>query len=277
MLELKNQINDAVEYIREQTKIVPEIAIILGTGLGALAQQVESSLEIPYENIPHFPVSTLEAHAGNLVLGTIRDKKVVVMQGRFHYYEGYSMKEVTFPIRVMKALGANTLIVSNAAGSMDEQLDPGDIMIITDHINLMTDNPLRGVNDDTLGPRYPDMYNAYSPDLVDLAYRIAMKDNIRVQRGVFVAVTGPNLETPAEYRYLRTVGANAVGMSTVPEVIVAVHSSMKVLGLSCITDKCTPDVLGPANINEIIQVANETEPKLTRLVSEIIGQMRIGL
>jgi len=273
MLELKDQINDAVEYIREQTKIVPEIAIILGTGLGALAQQVENSLEIPYENIPHFPVSTLEAHAGNLVLGTIRDKKVVVMQGRFHYYEGYSMKEITFPIRVMKVLGANTLIVSNAAGSMDEQLDPGDIMIITDHINLMTDNPLRGVNDDTLGSRYPDMYNAYSPDLVDLAYRIATEDNIRVQRGVFVAVTGPNLETPAEYRYLRTIGADAVGMSTVPEVIVAVHSSMKVLGLSCITDKCTPDVLGTANIGEIIQVANETEPKLTRLVSEIIGQM----
>ena len=273
MLELKEQINDAVKYIQEQTEIVPEVAVILGTGLGALAEQVEDSVKIPYENIPHFPVSTLEAHAGNLVLGTIRGKKVVVMQGRFHYYEGYSMKEVTFPIRVMKALGANTLIVSNAAGSMDEQLDPGDIMIITDHINLMTDNPLRGVNDDTLGPRYPDVYNAYSPDLVDMAYKIATEDNIRVLKGVFVAVTGPNLETPAEYRYLRIIGADAVSMSTVPEVIVAVHSSMKVLGLSCITDKCTPDALGIANINEIIKVANETEPKLTRLVSDIIEQM----
>lgn len=273
MLELKNQINDAVEYIRKQTKIVPEIAIILGTGLGALADQVEDGLEIPYEKIPHFAVSTLEAHAGNLVLGTIRNKKVVVMQGRFHYYEGYSMKEITFPIRVMKALGAGTLIVSNAAGSMNEQLDPGDIMIITDHINLMPDNPLRGINDDTLGPRYPDMYNAYSPDLVELAYTIAKKENINVQKGTFVAVTGPNLETPAEYRYLRIIGADAVSMSTIPEVIVAVHSSMKVLGLSCITDKCTPDALTQANIVNIIKIANETEPKLTRLVSEIIKQM----
>lgn len=273
MLELKNQIDDAVKYIREQTEIVPEIAVILGTGLGALAHQVKDSLEIPYEKIPHFPVSTLEAHAGNLVLGNICGKNVVVMQGRFHYYEGYSMKEITFPIRVMKALGANTLIVSNAAGSMEKHLEPGDIMIITDHIDLMPDNPLRGINDDTLGPRYPDMYDAYSPDLVELAYRIAMKENIKARKGIFVAVRGPNLETPAEYRYLRTIGADAVSMSTVPEVIVAVHSSMKVLGLCCITDKCTPDVLDKVDIGEIIKVANETEPKLTKLVSEVIRQI----
>jgi len=273
MLELEKQINSTVEYIRSQTDIVPKIAVVLGTGLGALADHVEDKLSIPYEDIPHFPTSTLEAHAGNLVLGTIAGKKVVIMQGRFHYYEGYSMKEVTFPIRAMKALGASTLIVSNAAGSMNEYLDPGDIMVITDHINLMDDNPLRGLNDDRLGPRYPDMYDAYSPDLIDLTCKIAMEEKIRLSKGVFVAVSGPNLETPAEYRFLRAAGADAVSMSTVPEVIVAVHSSMKVLGLCCITDKCTPDALAPANITEIIEVANETEPKLTKLVAEIIRQM----
>ena len=273
MVELKDQINDAVDYIRSQTDIVPELAVILGTGLGALAHQVERALGIPYEEIPHFPISTLEAHAGNLVLGIIEGKKVAVMQGRCHYYEGRSMKEITFPVRVMKALGAETLIVSNAAGSMNEYLDPGDIMIITDHINLMGDNPLRGINDDSMGPRYPDMYNAYSPDLIDLTYATAMEEKIRLHKGVFVAVAGPNLETPAEYRLLRYAGADAVSMSTVPEVIVAVHSSMKVLGLCCITDKCTPDVLGPADIEEIIRVANDTEPKLTKLVTEVIRQM----
>jgi purine-nucleoside phosphorylase len=273
MLELKDQINSTVEYIRTQTDIVPEVAVILGSGLGALAHQVEDSLQIPYEKIPHFSVPTLEAHAGNLVLGIIEGKKVVVMQGRFHYYEGYSMKEITFPVRVMKALGAKTIIVSNAAGSMNEYIDPGHIMIITDHINLMGDNPLIGANDESLGPRYPDMYNAYSPELVDLAYTTAMEEKIRAHKGVLVAVSGPNLETPAEYRFLRCIGADAVSMSTVSEVIVAVHSSMKVLGLCCITDKCTPDALGPADIGEIIRVANESEPKLTRLVTKIIRQM----
>jgi purine-nucleoside phosphorylase len=273
MLELKKQISAAVDHIRSQTQIVPEVAVILGTGLGGLADQVEDSVEIPYEEIPNFSLSTLEAHAGNLVLGTIKGKKAAVMQGRFHYYEGYGMKEITFPVRVMKALGAGTLIVSNAAGSMNEYIDPGDIMIITDHINLMGDNPLRGVNDDSLGPRYPDMYDAYTPELANLTYTVAMEEKIRVHKGVFVAVSGPNLETPAEYRFLRCIGADAVSMSTVPEVIVAVHSSMEVLGLSCITDKCTPDILGPANIDEIIKVANETEPKLTRLVTRVIGQM----
>lgn len=273
MLKLKEQIDSAVDCIRGQTQTVPEVAVILGTGLGGLAHQVEDSVSIPYENIPHFSLSTLEAHAGNLVLGTVEGKKVAVMQGRFHYYEGYGMKEITFPVRVVKALGAETLIVSNAAGSMNEYIDPGDIMIITDHINLMGDNPLRGINDDSLGPRYPDMYGIYTPELVNLAYTIAMEKKIRVHKGVFVAVSGPNLETPAEYRFLRYAGADAVSMSTVPEVIVAVHASMKVLGLSCITDKCTPDILGPANIREIIQVANETEPKLTQLVAEVIKRM----
>jgi len=273
MLELQSQINSAVDYIRNKTQIVPEIAVILGTGLGALARQIENNVKIPYENIPHFPLSTLDAHAGNLVLGVINGKKVVVMQGRFHYYEGYGMKEITFPIRVMKALGAETLIVSNASGSMNKYIDPGDIMIITDHINLMSDNPLRGVNDDSLGSRYPDMYKTYTPELIDLAYTTAMEEKIRVHKGVLVAVSGPNLETPAEYRFLRHAGADAVSMSTVPEVIVAVHSSMRVLGLCCITDKCTPDALGPAKIGEIIQVANETEPRLTKLVTEVIGRI----
>lgn len=273
MLGLKEQINEAVDYIRSQTQLVPEVAVVLGTGLGALAHQVENSVEIPYEDIPNFSLSTLEAHAGNLVLGNIGGKTVAVMQGRFHYYEGYDMKELTLPIRVVKALGAETLIVSNAAGSMNEYINPGDIMIITDHINLMGDNPLRGVNDNSLGPRYPDMFDTYTPRLIDLAYAIAMEKKIRVHKGVFVAVSGPNLETPAEYRFLRNAGADAVSMSTVPEVIVAVHSSMKVLGLSCITDKCTPDVLGPVDIEEIIQVANETEPKLTQLVAETIKRI----
>ncbi len=273
MLKLKEQIDSATDYIRGQTQIVPEVAIILGTGLGALAHQVEDSVEIPYEDIPHFSLSTLEAHAGNFVLGTLEGKKVAVMQGRFHYYEGYGMQEITFPVRVMKALGAETLIASNAAGSMNEYIDPGNIMIITDHINLMGDNPLRGINDDRLGPRYPDMYGIYTPELIDLTYAIAMEKKIRVHKGVFVAVSGPNLETPAEYAFLKAAGADAVSMSTVPEVIVAVHCSMKVLGLSCITDKCTPDVLGPVDIGEIISVANETAPKLTQLVAEVIKRM----
>lgn len=273
MLNLKSQINESVKYIRSITNIVPEIAIILGTGLGDLADRIKDKTEIHYSNIPNFPVSTLRSHAGNLILGTIGKKKVVVMQGRIHYYEGYSMQEITFPVRVMKALGAKTLIVSNAAGSMNQYIDPGDIMIITDHINLMGDNPLRGINDDDLGPRYPDMYSAYTPELAELAYSIALKEGIRVHKGVLVAVCGPNLETPAEYKFLNLIGADAVSMSSVPEVIVAVHSSMKVLGLSCITDKCTPKELKPADIREILSIANKTEPKLTKIVTEVISQI----
>ncbi len=273
MLKLKSQIDESVKYIKQITNIVPEIAIILGTGLGDLADRIKDKVEIHYSNIPNFPVSTLKSHAGNLILGSIGKKKVVVMQGRIHYYEGYSMQEITFPVRVMKALGAKTLIVSNAAGSMNQYIDPGDIMIITDHINLMGDNPLRGINDDELGPRYPDMYSAYTPQLIELAYSVAMKEGIRVHKGVLVAVSGPNLETPAEYKFLSLIGADAVSMSSVPEVIVAVHSSMKVLGFSCITDKCTPKDLKPADIKEIISIANKTEPKLTRLVTEVINQI----
>ena len=273
MLKLKAQIDESVNYIRAHTAVVPQLAIILGTGLGALANQVKNKLEIPYEDIPHFPSSTIETHAGTLVLGNIGDKNVVIMNGRLHYYEGYSMQEITYPIRVMKALGAGTLIISNAAGSMNPFIETGDIMIITDHINLMGDNPLRGINDDNLGPRYPDMYNAYAPDLIQIAYTIAINQNIKAHKGVLVAVAGPNLETPAEYRFLRLIGADAVSMSTVPEALVAVHSAMKILGFCCITDKCTPEALKPSNIGEIIQIAEETEPKLTKLVSEVIRQI----
>ena len=273
MLKLKAKIDEAVRHIRTKTNIVPEVAIVLGTGLGALVDRVNDKLEIHYSTIPNFSTSTIETHAGTLVFGTIGAKKVVIMNGRIHYYEGYSMQEITFPIRVMKALGAKTLIISNAAGSTNPFYEAGDIMIITDHINLMGDNPLTGINDDDLGSRYPDMYNAYTPELVDLAYAKAMKEGIRAHKGVLAAVSGPNLETPAEYKFLRMIGADAISMSTVPEVLVAIHSSMKVLGLSCLTDKCTPEVLRTSDIKEIIQIANETEPKLTKLVSEVINQL----
>ncbi|HGJ67395.1 TPA: purine-nucleoside phosphorylase [bacterium] len=272
-MKIKAKIDESISYIRTKTDITPEIAIVLGTGLGALVNQVSDILEIHYSEIPNFPASTVETHAGTLVFGIIGNKKVVIMNGRLHYYEGYSMQEITFPIRVLKALGAKVLIISNAAGSMNPYYNAGDIMIITDHINLMGDNPLIGINDDQLGPRYPDMFDAYSPDLIDLAYQTAIKEKIIAHKGVLVAVSGPNLETPAEYKFLRMIGADAVSMSTVPEVIVAIHSSMKVLGLSCLTDKCTPEVLKTSDIGEIIQVANQTEPKLTKLVSEIIYQL----
>ena len=273
MTNLKKRIDASINYIRTRTDAVPEVAIVLGTGLGALVDQVSDKLEIHYSMIPNFPTSTIESHAGTLVFGVIGGKRVVIMNGRLHYYEGYSMQEITFPIRVIKALGAGTLIISNAAGSMNQYYDAGDIMIITDHINLMGDNPLIGINDDDLGPRYPDMYDAYSPDLVELAFTTAMKEGIRAHKGVLVAVSGPNLETPAEYKFLRLIGADAVSMSTIPEVLVAVHSSMRVLGLCCLTDKCTPEALKTADIKEIIQIANQTEPRLTKLVSEVIRQL----
>lgn len=272
MLSLKSQIEESISYIRTKTNVVPDVAIVLGTGLGALVNQASNKTEIHYSAIPNFPTSTIETHAGTLVFGVIGGKNVVIMNGRLHYYEGYTMQEITFPIRVMKALGAKTLIISNAAGSMNPYYNAGDIMIMTDHINLMGDNPLIGINDDSLGPRYPDMYDAYSPDLIELASSIAFREGIKVHKGVLVAVSGPNLETPAEYKFLRMIGADAVSMSTVPEVLVAIHSSMKVLGLCCLTDKCTPEVLKSSEISEIIQIANQTEPKLTKLVSEFIRQ-----
>ena len=273
-LALREQIHEAVAAVRKVTDSVPEVAIILGTGLGGLADQVEESASCPYSALPYFPVPTVATHEGTLVFGELSGKRVVAMQGRFHYYEGYSMQQITFPVRVARALGAKTLIVSNAAGGLNPQFRAGDMMIITDHINLMGDNPLIGPNDDELGPRYPDMSEPYSRELVELAEKIALAQSMKVQKGVYVAVAGPNLETAAEYRFLRYIGADAVGMSTVPEVLVAVHAGLKVLGVSAITDECLPDALKPADIEEILRIAADIEPRLTKVVTELVGRMQ---
>jgi purine-nucleoside phosphorylase len=272
--ELRDRIGEAVAAVRKATEAEPEVAIILGTGLGALAGQIENRVSCEYANLPHFPVPTVDTHEGKLVFGDLAGKPVVAMQGRFHYYEGYSMQEITFPVRVVKALGAKTLIVSNAAGGLNPQFRAGDMMIITDHINLMGDNPLIGPNDEELGPRYPDMSEPYSRELMELAEKIALEKSMKVQRGVYVAVAGPNLETAAEYRFLRCIGADAVGMSTVPEVLVAVHGGLKVLGISAVTDECLPDALKPADIQEILRIAAEIEPKLSELVRDLVGQLK---
>ena len=272
---IKARIDEAVNYIRTQTKSVPQIGIVLGTGLGGLAEKIKAEKSVSYENIPHFPVSTVESHTGRLIFGLLEGKKVVAMQGRFHYYEGYSMQEVTFPVRVMKALGANILIVSNACGGLNPQFRAGDIMLITDHINMQGANPLVGPNDDSLGVRFPDMYQCYDPALIATAEEAALDIKLRVWKGVYVSVTGPNLETAAEYRFLRIIGADVVGMSTVPEVIVARHGGMKVLGFSIITDMGLPDALKPCSLEEIIHTANQTEPKLTALMSETVKRIKV--
>ena len=270
-MDLKQKIDAAVTAITSICSEKPEIGIVLGTGLGMLAEKIESAVEISYDSIPHFPVSTVDSHAGSLILGTLAGRSVVALSGRFHRYEGYSLAEVTFPIRVAHALGIHTLIVSNAAGGLNPQFTAGDLMIITDHINMMGDNPLIGPNDDSLGPRFPDMSEPYTKEFITLAETIALQSGIKLQRGVYLACTGPCLETRAEYRFMRTIGADAVGMSTVPEVIVAVHAGLKVLGFSAITDECLPDALEPADIDKIIAVANAAEPKLTKIVSECIA------
>lgn len=270
MLELVERINAAAEAIQGTWSTRPKAGIILGTGLGGFADEIASEAVIPYGRIPHFPESTVESHAGRLVCGKLAGVPVVAMEGRFHFYEGYSMQEVTFPVRVMRALGAESLIVSNACGGMNPQYAAGDIMVIEDHINLMGDNPLRGKNDERLGPRFPDMSEPYDHRLIDLALQAALDHKIRAHKGVYVAVAGPNLETRAEYRFLRAIGADVVGMSTVPEVIVAVHAGMRAFGLSVISDMCLPDALEPANVAQIIAVANAAEPKLRLLVREVV-------
>jgi purine-nucleoside phosphorylase len=251
----------------------PGIGIILGTGLGGLVKEIAVEVAIDYAEIPHFPLSTVESHHGRLIFGTLAGKSVVVMQGRFHYYEGYTLQQVTFPVRVMKFLGVHTLLISNAAGGMNPQFSPGSLMLITDHINLLGDNPLIGPNDDTLGPRFPDMSEPYSKKLIGMAEQIALDQKIRVEKGVFVAVPGPNLETRAEYRFLRFIGADVVGMSTVPENIVAVHMGMSVFGVSIVTDECFPDSLKPAKVEEIIAVASRTEPKLTAIMKGLVEKI----
>jgi purine-nucleoside phosphorylase len=271
--ELRSKIDEAVRAIRRHSPATPCVGIILGTGLGGLAAQIESSHAIPYAAIPHFPISTVESHTGQLVCGKLRGVEVVAMEGRFHYYEGYSMQEVTFPVRVMRALGVEILIVTNACGGMNPHHDRADLVIIEDHINLMGDNPLRGPNDDTLGTRFPDMSRPYDRPLMALAQQSALDLGIPCRKGVFVAVTGPNLETRAEYRMLRGMGADMVGMSTVPEVIVAVHAGLRVLGFSIVTDLCLPDALEPADIKQIIEVAGRGGERLSLLIPHILERL----
>jgi len=272
--DLKQMIDQAAGFIRKQTKLEPQIGIILGTGLGSLADGIKVESKIGYETIPHFPVSTVESHAGRLWLGELKGKKVVALQGRFHYYEGYSMQQVTFPVRVMKALGIEVLIVSNACGGLNPQYKAGDLMVISDHVNLQGANPLIGKNDETLGPRFPDMYNCYDKELVELAERTALELGIKLQKGVYVSVPGPNLETAAEYRFLRFIGADVVGMSTVPEVIAARHQGTKVVGFSIVTDMGLPDALKPTSLEEIIATANRSEPLLRKLIEAVVEKMK---
>jgi len=271
--DLKAKITESVQFINQKSKVKPKIAIILGTGLGELAEDIQEKEIIPYSEIPNFPVSTVQSHSGNLVLGKLGNKEVVAMQGRFHYYEGYSLKEVTFPVRVMKKLGANTIIISNAAGGMNRFFKRGDLMLITDHINLFGDNPLIGPNDEELGPRFPDMSGAYNQKLIELAKKVALKEKIRLQEGVYAGLTGPTLETSAEYRFLISIGADAVGMSTVPEVIVANHMGMKVLGISCITDLAIDGVIVKTSVEEILKAAADAEPIMTKLIKKVIEKI----
>ena len=263
----------AAAVVRARMSVRPEVGIVLGTGLGGLTAEIRVEATIEYADIPGFPLSTVESHEGRLLCGTLGGKRVVAMQGRFHRYEGYSLQQVTFPVRVLRALGAETLVVSNACGGMNPLWAPGDLMLIADHINFLGDNPLIGPNDDRLGARFPDMSNPYDPALRDLARQVAMEQGMVLREGVYVAVTGPNLESRAEYRMLRAIGADVVGMSTVPEVIVAVQGGMRVLGLSIITDQCLPDALEPADIATIIATAGRAEPRLTQLVCGVLERM----
>jgi purine-nucleoside phosphorylase len=273
MLELYDQVQEAKQTIAARWPGRPRVGIILGTGLGGLAEDIKADVTLSYGDIPHFPQPTVHSHAGRLVCGTLGGRQVLAMEGRFHFYEGYTLKQITFPVRVMKALGCDVLIVSNACGGMNPQWAKGDIMLIEDHINLMGDNPLIGENDDRLGIRFPDMCHPYDEELLALAQKIALEEKIRCQKGVFVAVPGPNLETRAEYRFLRGIGADVVGMSTVPEVIVGVHANLRILGLSVITDQCLPDALEPAVLADIIAVANQAEKKLRVLVRRVIEEI----
>jgi purine-nucleoside phosphorylase len=267
-------LKEAGGAIRGRSDLEPRVALILGTGLGGLAEEISVDASIPYGEIPHFPLSTVESHKGRLLLGTLEGVPVVAMQGRFHRYEGYDLKEVTFPVRVMGLLGARVLVVSGASGGMNPLWAPGELVLIDDHISLLGDNPLVGPNLDDLGPRFPDMSEPYDRELQGLAQEVAMGLGIRLHRGVYVAVTGPNLETRAEYRMLRRIGADVVGMSTVPEVIVARHMGMRVLGLSIITDACLPDALEPADVATIIRTAMAAEPTLTSLIRGVVARLQ---
>ena len=266
------RIRQTASFLQARVNDMPDTAIILGTGLGALVDYIEDKQFIPYSEIPNFPISTVEGHSGNLIFGTLGGKRVMAMQGRFHYYEGYDMKQVTFPVRVMKALGINTLFVSNAAGGMNKEVRVGDVMVITDHINLFPENPLRGKNYNELGPRFPAMTEAYDHKLIALADEIAAQKGIRLVHGVYVGTPGPTFETPAEYEYFRVIGGDAVGMSTVPEVIVANHASMRVFGVSVITDLGGKDVTQVPTHEEVQQAAELAQPKVVEIMRELVKQ-----
>ncbi|MEZ6047416.1 MAG: purine-nucleoside phosphorylase [Planctomycetaceae bacterium] len=273
MQTIFEEATEAVKLIQSRWPKNPRLGLILGTGLGDLAKQIETDVVIPYEEIPHFPSSTVQSHAGQLVCGELRGIPIIAMEGRFHYYEGYSMQQVTFPVRVMRGLGIDTLFVTNAAGGINPQLDLAEIVIIEDHINLMPDNPLRGINDDRLGPRFPDMSAPYDRKLINLARESALELQIPASPGVFVAVMGPNLETRAEYRMLKTMGADVVGMSTVPEVLVANHAGLRVVAFSIVTDLCLPDALEPVAIEKILAVAARGGERLAQLIPHIVEKL----
>ncbi|MDX1531924.1 MAG: purine-nucleoside phosphorylase [Rhodothermales bacterium] len=271
--DLRARVEEAVAALRERISIAPRAGIILGTGLGKLAEEVEAKAVVPYDEIPHFPLSTVETHQGRFIAGRLAGVPVVALQGRFHLYEGYDAKAITFPVRVLQHLGVDTLLISNAAGGMNPLFRRGDLMLVTDHINLQGVNPLTGPNDEAWGPRFPDMSTPYDPDLRAVAERAALERAIRLQQGVYVSVVGPNLETRAEYRFLRTIGGDAVGMSTVPEVIVARHMGLRVLAISVITDECFPDALEPIDIEEVIAAAATAEPKLTAIMKAVLAEV----
>ena len=267
------KLEETINYIQSKTKFIPDFGIILGTGLGGLVKEIEIIVEISYKDIPNFPVSTVESHSGKLIFGMIGGKNVVAMQGRFHYYEGYTLEEVTFPVRVMKMLGIKRLFVSNASGGVNPHFEVGEIMIINDHINLLPGNPLIGKNYPELGPRFPDMSCAYDPEMIEKAQAIAKSHKIKVSVGVYLALTGPTLETPAEYKYVRVIGADAVGMSTVPEVIVARHMNIPVFAISIITDLGVPGKIKEVSLEDVIAVASEKEPKMSLIMKELIAQL----
>ena len=265
--------DEAIKYIKSQTSFQPEIIIILGSGLGKMTHEIETECVIPYENIPHFPLSTVKTHQGKLWMGTLAGKKVMIQQGRFHIYEGYTMQDIVFPLRVAYGLGAKTLIVSNACGTVNTNLKKGDVMLITDHINMLGGSPLIGPNDDELGERFPDMSAPYSEKIIQYAKEVALDNKIDLHKGVYCALTGPALETKAEYRFLKIIGADAVGMSTVPEVIAAVHMKMEVMGISIITDECFPDALSPLSFEEVVAAGNKGEPKMTTIIKGVLKRI----
>ena len=275
MPEYRDKLFETVDYIKSKIKLTPKIGIILGTGLGAAVNEIESKEELDYKDIPNFPVSTVESHKGKLIFGKLYGKNVVAMQGRFHCYEGYTMRQITLPVHVMKFLGVKLLCISNAAGGMNPDYKRGDIMILNDHINMLSDNPLIGKNYDDIGPRFPDMSEPYDKELIKLAEEIATENGIKVHKGVYLITSGPCLETKAEYRAFSILGADAVGMSTVPEVIVAVHAGLKVFGMSVISDECHPDNLAPVSLEEIVKAANKAEPQLTTIMTKLIEKVKL--